>query len=233
MKRLVLLALLLFFSFSNFSQQIFNFEIGYNANFGGPKGVNYIVNRYNETRNYLNKEMKPFNNLDGFTINFGFVYGAYFDIGFIGRGQKRIATGTVNGEDFKRYLRVKNNGMNISIGIPIGDEEISIIPGARFDFCFPKISTKIITENPNSFSDEDKWNHLYTSTSTYIAPFIKIIIGPIDFEPYYAFGEKKLGNIAIVNEKLNPATYANDPENIIFNHSGFGFRLTFRPFWKG
>lgn len=226
MKRFVLSALLLTFYFSCFSQPYLNFEIGYNANFGSPKGVNYIVNRYNETRNYLNKEMTPFNNLDGLTVSFGFVYGAYIDFGFIGRGQKRIATGTVNGEDFKRYLRVRNNGMSIGIGIPLITEDIKIIPGARLDVCFPKISSKIITENPSPYSDEDKWEHLYTGTSSYIAPFVKIIIGPVNFEPYFAFGDKKLGNIATVNEKLNPGTYDKDPENIPFNHRGFGFRLT-------
>lgn len=226
MKKAILSSILLFSSFTGFSQLYVNFEIGYNAQFGNPKGINYIVDRYNETRNYLDQEMKSFNNLDGLTASFGFVYGAYIDLGFIGRGQRREATGTYNGEKFTRHLRVRNHGMSLGIGIPLISDEIKIIPGTRVDFTFPRISTKIIRENPDPLSDEDEWTDIYTGTSTYIAPFIKIIIGPVNFEPYYAFGERKLGDIAVVNQKLNPDTYAQDPKSILFNHRGFGFRLT-------
>lgn len=221
-KNLIIITFI-FLSMHNKAQVFVNFEIGYNAQFGNPKGLNYIVNRYNETRNYLNQEMKSFNNLDGFTMSLGFVYGAYIDIGFIGRAQKRYATGTVNGEDFTRYLRMRNNGMSIGIGIPLIGEEIKIIPGTRFDFCFPRISSKIETENP---FDDEEWEDLYTGTSSYITPFVKIILGPVNFEPYFAIGSKKLGNIYTVNKNLNPGTYDKDPIDIPFNHSGFGFRLT-------
>lgn len=223
MKNYLLIGLFCTFSLISLSQPMLNFEIGYNSQFGSPKGLNYIVDRYNNTRNYLDNEMKSFNNLNGLTLNFGFVYGAYIEFGFIGRSQKRMASGTVNGEYFTRYLKVKNNGMSISLGVPFISDEIKIIPGVRFDFCFPKIRTKIESQNP---FDEEEWINLYSGTDYYIAPFIKIILGPIGFEPYFAIGDKKNGNIAIVNEKLNPNTYQNDPINIPFNHRGFGFKLT-------
>ncbi|MCB0637192.1 MAG: hypothetical protein KDC54_11270 [Lewinella sp.] len=223
MKRIALIAALLSCSLTGFSQVFMNFEVGYNGQFGSPEGLNYIVQRYNETRNFLTDEMKPFNHMNGLAVSLGFVYGAYIDVGFIGRSQKRFATATVNGEDLKRYLRLRNNGLSLGIGIPLIADHVKIIPGARVDFVFPRISSKVESDNPSY--DED-WEDLYTGTSTYIAPFLKIILGPVNLEPYYAFGDRKLGNIAKVNEELNPNTYTNDPIDIPFNHRGFGFRLT-------
>jgi hypothetical protein len=222
MKRIALIALFLICSFSAFSQMFVNFEAGYNAQLGSPEGLNYIVQRYNETRNFLTEEMEPFNRMDGLAVSFCFVYGAYIDIGFIGRSQKRFATATVNGEELKRYLRLRNNGMSIGLGIPLLTDHVKIIPGTRLDFCFPRISSRVASDSGN----EEDWEDLYTSTTTYVAPFLKVILGPVNLEPYYAFGDRKLGNIAEVNRALNPNTYDNDPPDIPFNHRGWGFRVT-------
>lgn len=206
-----------------------NYEIGYNMHFMKPEGANFVVNRYNETRNFLDNEMDEFNNLDGFTMGIGMGLNrfGYFEVGFNGRGKTRFARGNVSGQNFQRDLRVRNNGVYFGAGYPIGEGSLRIIPGIRADLSFLKVHTKI--GNPDAI-DDIEWDEIYDGTIIHGVFVCKFMIGAIAIEPYYTlelFPDTIEYGFEYVNEAINPNTYQNDPNYIPFDGGGFGIRFVF------
>ena len=88
------LIFILFFSVTA-KTQVGYFMLGYGGNVTNVDGINEVVNNFNETRPWLDKEMKPFSYLDGVVITFGGVIDhvwAETEYGF--RSQKNSASGT-------------------------------------------------------------------------------------------------------------------------------------------
>jgi len=228
MKKLTLSFLIAINSLVLFSQDIaLNYEIGHNVQFGQPQGLEYVINRYNETRNYLTNEFEPFNNLDGLTMSLGGALGhwGYMDAGVNIRSRKRFATGNINGNKYERQLKYSSKAIFISLGasIPLEDN-FSIVIGARGEASFGNFKTRVAY-----FDDikDEEWNQIESGTYPYLTLFTKFIYEFIGIEPYFAFGSKTSFNLKYLNEDLNPNTASNDPDEIPFFHRGFGLRITF------
>jgi len=84
----------LFFSTSALGQFGY-FTFGYGGNATSLSGINVVVNNYNETRPWLDKQMHSFGYLDGITVAAGGGIDHFWgDFEYGARSQKRSASGT-------------------------------------------------------------------------------------------------------------------------------------------
>lgn len=236
MKSILLLAAILVFTQLNAEAQLvfLNYELGYNANFASPNGVNIVVNEYNITRDFLTKEMKEFDYFGGFTTEMGVgIYseysytGLYIGAGYNGGSQKRYAEGSVNGTNGRRDVRVTDRSGFLSLGlINISQSGLfGMILGARGEFSFVKARTK--TANT-------EWETTDNNVIPYLSPYLKVLIGPVNIEPYYRFelfkGDEDFG-VEELNKEINPNTANSDPSyGIPYGGNSFGIRITFNIF---
>lgn len=225
MKKILLGMILLFtISMTSFGQ-FMALEGGYGMQFTKPDGLNYIVDRYNETRPYLTQEMKPFNNLNGFNYGFLAIVGNLaFEAVYIHRSQNRSAIGIdATNQEVERQLRAAMNGVGFGLGYGVADDGFGLMFGTRLNTSALKIRTKVASSD--IIRSED-WEDLYNSLIFDLDFNVKIILKYVVIEPYYSFELlPSLNNIYEVNEAINPNTFQNDPEEILFKSNGFGLKL--------
>ncbi len=208
-------------------------DLGYQAHLESPDGLNFVADRYNETRDFLTEEMDSFGYFDGLTGSVGiYLSRLYFDLGFNLREQERAAEGTTNGTSVRRALRVSSNSVYFSMAAAVQDNGIyspfglSVVTiGARAELGTTRFSTRVGT---TSEIDDQDWAEISDEMRIYAGPFVKIGLGPLMIEPYYLFdvdfGVPGVG-LSPVNEAINPATFQRDPDNLAYGGGGFGLRI--------
>lgn len=227
MRKLFIL-LLLGITYSSAPAQIFG--IGYNMSFARLNGMNYVVQRYNETRTYLDKTLDEFKFMDGFTINLGAVMskGAFIDLAFSKAVKNHNAEG-IDGTGIlqQRQLRVAMVDwiMGLGFAMPAG-ETGSISFGGSFAVGRFKVKTRV---GEKSSIKKVDWKDIMRVPTIRPGIFLRIQTHSpgICIEPYINFNTWLPVDVAPVNRHINPATAGADPTEIKEPLSGFGIRVKF------
>ena len=199
---------------------------GYGFGFTKLTDLNYIVGRYNNTRNFLDKEMKEFNNLDGLTFNFGYLfYGIDMGMGMTFRGKKHHSTGFVNGQEFRRDLKVTNNSFYVNIGGGGNTGDYAIFGGLITEFGNFKVKTR--SAEIDDVRKED-WikpvEDIYCGAGLYL----RFLFGNpgIAIEPYIVWPLFSY-DVGPVNKTINPNTYQNDQSDLSVYTRVIGLKISF------
>lgn len=224
MNRRLLSMMVLIMSLSMLTQAQVYIYGGYGTSYPRLDNLNYVLERYNDTRNYLTSEMEPFRSLNGFSMTFGTAFvGFDFGIGYLNRSEKRFAEGTVQGADYRRDLKATMNAFEMHTGGSFNVGKGGFAIGVRLEIGQIKVKTKI-TEN-GSTSDPD-WSIAMEDIHSSAGPYVRIHLGKsgLALEPYFMWPLFET-NVADLNRAINPNTYQNDPDPLNIKPKCFGFSI--------
>ncbi len=212
----------------------FYYNIGYNAGF--PKGLdslNYIIDRYNETRNYLTEPMEHITFLDGFNFSTGFMYGpVLFELGYSAGIQRRYAEGVDFSQQLiRRELKVSTHSFDIDLGLAfMKPSKGGIFLGGSFNLGIFNVKTRAGIADEIRKEDWVKINP-YDGFICTFGLFARVFIGNPGFyiQPYYQFTPGIVFNndLTDVNKSINPYTFQNDPSPLYTNGNVWGIKFGF------
>lgn len=211
---------------------------GYHLTNASNKGLNFVIDRYNQTRQgqqgaaTLTKNMDYLKNMSGpafglFLLDNKYLNGAFFDMNISLLNSKAGAEGVdIQGNAASRDLQMKFFYWNFDFGYMFFQSQIIDVGlAAGTSLMFGNIDTRTGT---NAFENVDE----YVAGAFEIAPQINFFLSKsvpfsLSVRPYYYLDilPSEFDNL---NEKINPATYENDPEQSQrgrFNHMGAQVRL--------
>jgi len=200
---------------------------GYGFSWLNTDGADFVVDKYNSTRNFLTKEMDKPGAFTGFGINGGLNFvGVQMDVRYNFRSTQITSEGVVNGTNYKREIDMSFDSFGFGIGFGAFEDMIGYGIGATIEIISPEISTRI------TGSTETKVD--VTSFSTAVSPQVILMIKlsediPLGFtiRPYYTIGIDEI-DYSELNETINPNTYGNDQvEDQVSKLKGFGIELQF------
>jgi len=230
-KTILLFILFSFFTISIYAQAYIH--VGYNAGF--PKkldSLNYIIDRYNATRSYLDKQMKHINYLDGINITFGGVFdGLFIGMGYTGGTQMRYAEGVdITGNLNRRDVKVSTHVYDMEFGFAFADtDEGAVFAGSSMSLGkYNVLSRGGLATEVSSL----KFEQINPGNSTYFTMgfFLRFCIpNPgIYIQPYYQFGGNIVTNdMTDVNKFLNKNTWQNDDSPLNVKNNVFGIKAGF------
>lgn len=210
---------------------------GYNFLFPPADDLNYIIGRYNETRDYLTTEMGDIKSLSGpaFAVGYSISTGenAWIlegGITFNNSGTKS-AKGVVQGQNAERDLKMKIFLVNLGFGYILN-------AGKQFEYGFGlysnigniKIETRVYYDN-QTVPDYTDITPAGSSTSVAFTPTIYLNLNftralAVSVRPFYS-AQFLQHDLTDVNAAINPNTWTNDdPANFDSEtFSGFGIEL--------
>lgn len=213
-----------------FSQEIrFVGSFGGGLSFGSFRGLNYVIDRYNETRQgqpgaaTLTRNMHNMHTLPGINWRAGILFGpgnnATFYLGIMRQGRTASTFAKakdINGNETRRDLRFTANIINVDLGIGGIDEHAFFLFGLSSGFIFNRAYTKITGQN--------EYQRVMDELGVGLSPFIDFNIplkGPLGIgirASYMATTVKT--NFGDLNKAINPATYINDPPEKVESRMG-------------
>jgi len=210
----------------------FFMQFGYNA--GIPtslKNFNYVIDRYNETRTYLDKQMGHFNYLDGTSLSIGGILGPIFaSCGYTGGGQKQHAQMTDNnGIIQRRDLWVKQRLFDMDFGVAFADvEKGSFFIGTSMSIGGFTVNTRSGAESELKDKNWEKinpWGDLNFTGGVFLR--LQFTNPGLYIQPYFNFTPGKIfqSDVTEINEYLNPNTYENDPTPLMVKYNTFGVKI--------
>lgn len=217
-------------SFTIVHSQIGYVFYGYNVSTYRLDGINAVINNYNETRPWLEEEMKEFHYLDGFSLSFGLGAKPIFvETGYNFRSQKRSVSGTdLYGNEDTRQIKVKNGAFNISFGLAgiFGSRMENLLAfGVRTDIGALKVKTRVFGDSGPKEKMEDIG---YTNVTAQSGPMLRYSrdIGGVamSFAVYYTWSLLKY-NYRRLDEQLNYTEYWEDPPQFNLRPNCFGFMI--------
>lgn len=216
---------------SNLKSQTY-FHFGYNAGFPiGLDSLNFVIDRYNETRTYLNEPMEKITFLDGFTFGFGGIFEpGFYDFGFSVGVQRRFAEGfDITNVLVRRELKVNMTTFDFDFGFALADEEEgAIFLGGSINLGRFSVKTRASAEP--DIRDED-WVRINPNDGLVFTCglFLRFIIGNpgVFVQPYYQFtpGAIFYNDMTEVNDHLNPYTAVNDPSPLNIKNHTIGIKV--------
>ncbi len=206
---------------------------GYNFNFPNASSVNFIIDRYNETRSYLSTKMDNVNTMSGLDFSFGGVINSMIleaGVTFNNSGVK-YAQGTVSGVEAKREFKVYNFFANLGIGYLVQTK-------SPFDYGFGLFldigSFSYETRVYNLNSPPPDYTDITPTSSTLALGFTPTLFLNLNFSknigitvrPYY-LAQVFSQDLTDVNIALNPNTWQSDEPSEYDSEtfSGFGVDL--------
>jgi hypothetical protein len=206
----------------------FVFSAGVNTSLGGYDSLNFVIDRYNETRSWLEKEMKNIKALDGEYLSVQYGVGKVF-IGFdiALRDKKRFAEGTdATNQLMRRQIKASMNTFGISAGIGVVDDATPLFVGAgvRADFGKFKVKTRVYAVD----GDKGNWIKAVDELNASVSIFLRVVISNpgILIEPSYSFGFNAIKpDVVGLNEAINPVTAPADPSSMNSNYNYFGIKV--------
>ncbi|MBP1672336.1 MAG: hypothetical protein H6Q25_151 [Bacteroidetes bacterium] len=236
MKRILKLCIIIFvivFITTNESKAQVSFQIGYSAGFPtGVDSLNYVIDRYNVTRNYLDESMKNINYLDGFTISMGAIFDYFFmDIGYTGGIQRRSAEGIISSKKFRRDLKVSNHSFDFNFGLCVtGESKGGVFVGASVHSGLFLINSRVGEITSSGRIEEDYKNIIFELNLSY-GFFVRFCLGNpgLYIQPFVQFSPKGIFamDITDLNQAINPNTYTQDPTPLKINPGIFGVKVGF------
>ena len=203
---------------------------GYNLSFANNKGLNYFIDRYNQTRPYLDVRMDQIHLLQGPDFSLDFVASfLLFDFHWTGRhanvySQATDAGGVLN----QRDLKVRGNTFDVDFGfraVRLGPVHPFLGFGASFG------SDKVFSRVYKVGEDEGKFEKINAEPRLGLNTFLDVRVyfgkkGPsLSLRPYYLVNFIEASYYDL-NEKLNPNTYyIDDVEDLSGSLSHFGMKF--------
>ncbi|OJJ13983.1 hypothetical protein BKI52_44765 [marine bacterium AO1-C] len=202
---------------------------GYHQANASPKGLNYVIERFNQTRNLVGD--RAFQNIEQPT-GFSAFLGGY---GYLGNTaillELRYGNAGVNlnaterppsGPAIERDLRFNMHNIQVSFGLMgVSTENFGFGVAVAPDLGFHLINDK-------SGDAEVEIINNFTFSAAFSLP-VHVLIGPImlGIRPYYTL-QLGTNDYTELNASLNPATYQRDPaeeQMSNLNYFGLEFRL--------
>ena len=240
-KRILLIAITFVFAMpAAFSQSIKLIGgLGFNASRGSYRGLNFVLDRYNQTRQgqagaaKVNTQMGNINLQTGIGWQFGLLVLPdedeglllYTGINRIGRAGSTYATVTnINGGTDRRDVRFTANSVNFELGLGGSYDYYMGMVGGSLDLITTKAYTKINGGDYKNVMKDDAIGLSFfidfsVSVSEYVAvgikPYWQMVIIETDFTD--------------LNRAINPATYSRDDySDVSSSTSNFGAQLQLR-----
>jgi hypothetical protein len=170
--------------------------------------------------------MKKIHFNHGMTFEFGLIQ-PYFQGGFgfqYNRAKTHAKLVDQYGVEWQEDLMLRAFSFPLELGIALGEDGATIIPGIGFNFMLWRYFTRV--GEPDKIDDLDYYKS-NTDVGMHAKLYVKFVLGGIDdsglgiiIEPYFNLGV--LGcDMGDMNETLNPYTYSSDPEKKeAFTHYG-------------
>jgi len=215
MKKLLLFCAAIFSFTSAFSQTHFYTAFGYNLGYAKLGGMNYVVDRYNETRTWLTEPMGKFSFPNGFCTSVGgSTKGFMVDVTWVGRHRIRSGSGIQpNGVVGQRDVKWRMNTFNIGFGAAIGKSHGARLNiGLSFDIGSEKTFSRV---SENGVYDSEDYHLLQKNLLLGSTFFMQIIVSPVYIpgglfiRPYFQFPYFKT-NYGETSANINTATAQND-----------------------
>lgn len=194
-------------------------------------GLNRVVQEYNESRPWLDKECEEFGNLSGVRMEFGVIDKIYLDWGLNIRRQKNTSYGDhpIQGE-LTRNLKVRNINTNLTLGgmIPVEGGGLGI--GLRGEISTIRMMERVY--------DGEGFKGIYQGRgNNFVAgwgPSLKLVLGEdhfMMFEVYYARTVPK-ANWFEVGNLLNPNTTSSEESDYDTSNNAIGVSVSFGGFFE-
>ena len=171
------LLFLLVLTFSTVSAQMLTAQnyyyrgIGYNAALLKSEGLDFVIDRYNQTRSYLDDKMEYCHYYDGPSFRSGLSYNHFFiDFGFTYRSCKVSASGIdASGVRQQRDLKNKWNTFDLALGLGAGaNENIALAFGVNIGLNAEKTLTRADTPDKIGVANFAKVNSQFKSASNHL-----------------------------------------------------------------
>lgn len=225
----ILLAGAIALLFTNFSsaQSHFYGAFGYNLGFAKYDSLNYIIDRYNETRGYLDKQMDNLTFPNGFCLSIGGSNRAFlYDFSWVGRHRTVSAQGTdASNVLVQRDLKLRMNTFNMGMGV-VGGNASKFGLGLSFDFGSMKIFTRVAPASEIKSEDFQLIQKELMVSSTF---FLHILLGGgqgagLLLRPYVQLPYWRV-DLWETNATINPNTWASDPGYQGVRLTSFGVQI--------
>lgn len=216
--------------FSQSSNAQFYIAGGYHVGFQDIDSLNFVIDRYNSTRAWLDEQMDEIKTTTGLTFSMGIAgYGLMSDITWVGRKQTTSAKGTApgTGQIVQRDLLYKLNSFNVGAGFIFG-QHTKMGFGLSTDFGSLKVLTRV--GDPATI-DEMDYESVLSEMNILTSIFAQIMLGNMArggfglmLRPYYQL-PWFLTNFNALNETINAFTASADPYYIRSRPSSFGIQI--------
>ncbi len=212
--------------------------IGVNASQGKYKGLNFVLNRYNQTRQgqsgaaKVQTAMGTINSLTGISWQLGLTVVDenlvfYTGVNRIGRAGSTFSKVTdINGSTGQRDVRFTANSVNLELGLGARNKRFMGILGGSLDFIKNKAYTKLNSNEYNKVMDEFNLGFTFFADinvfvsknfALSVKPYWQAVLIDTDFTD--------------LNRAINPATYYNDDyEDVSSSASNIGLQIQLRIF---
>lgn len=208
--------------------QLGYFSVGYNGNMFKSENLDFVIDRYNETRTYLDKTMDYPHYLDGLDLHIGGGSKMLFDIGYAWRGAEVSANGIdATGVDQQRDLKYKFGVWNFALAYNfLNSTNFMLALGYNQTLGSEKIYTRV---GPATDIENENYEDIIKSFSPAAEFFVQIGVPLTEsvgllIKPYYHLNlvETDYGD---VNRMINPATAAADDYELPSKPMGFGISV--------
>ena len=234
MKKILLIVIFIVSSGVLFSQPKADYYIGvgynFNSSFGEP--LDYIIDRYNETRSsILTKTMNKPSNHSGMSFSMGgFFSNILVDLEYVYKYSSTMSAEAPSGDITQiREVKVFGKSINLGFNYVLGEKEFLIMPGFSLDFNFMPVESRIYnvnnTEPPSYENISESGGSSFSNSVFMVSPnvnfdyiFNKNIC--LSLKPYYSFSIGDL-DYSYLNETINPNTYQNDPADKTSSKIGY------------
>lgn len=209
--------------------QLGYFTLGYGGNVTNLEGINEVVKNFNETRPWLEKEMRSFGYLDGVTISLGLAHEqAWTDIEYGFRSQKNSAWGTDLSGDFNtQELKVRNGSFTLNLGYLATECRFPFAAGLRMDLGGMIVKTRVYGES----NPKEKMEQIgFKDVTLKIGPVAKIfavltdrgtIVSGSVFYVWSVYPQK----VTYMDVELNNSNFFTDVLQFRFQPHTFGFNI--------
>jgi hypothetical protein len=202
---------------------------GYNMAFLKSEGLDYVIDRYNQTRTFLDDKMEYCRYYDGPSLRSGLCYNHFFvDFGFTYRSSKVSASGVdATGIRQQRDIKNKWNTFDLGLGIGLGaNDNIALAIGVNMGLNSEKTLTRVATPDEIGKANFAKVNGQFKIG---FEPFAQLILATdggfgVLFRPYFSWTPVETDYYE-ANRYINEFTYTSDPSVIKGKLSGFGLSV--------
>jgi len=210
---------------TSLSAQTGYFSFGYNGNMFQSEKLDFVIDRYNETRTFLDVTMEYPHYLDGFDIHAGGGKQVIFDFGFSWRSSYVHASGVdASGINQQRDLKYKFGAFDIALAVNVtGDAETKLAIGYNQTLGSEKVYSRVAPVEEVENTDYEKMLIDFNPGGDV---FLQLLLpfsgsGGLIIKPYYHFSYGKT-DYAPLNNTLNPATAGADDPVLESRLGGFG-----------
>ncbi len=192
--------------------------LGYQVGFFNTDSINFILQRYNDTRSYLSNKMRDIKMVSGLVIPVQGLIGSgntglMYEFGFTLAKAKRHAVGIDNsGIKQERQVKVGFNVWNLGLGPAFVGKYAVVAPMLGFEIGMVKVKTRAAPSNEVSRAD---WIKVVSRPCVSGSLSMLCWVGSgasgfkLGLQPYYRLGFLK-SDMQELNTAINPATWAND-----------------------